>query len=504
MRHAHVQLFLSLIGLALIILGILVFWLPEVDQPTLTAPLVCLSTIFAIFWCVPLARSHIDGRIDWFHPAILFMLIYVVYFIFPGVWLWLYHNYHSIWVNIGNRPAFTVNSVFVLGVVSILFFGLGSQTKPIMSRKPIVDWSNQGYQIRWKEMRYLILVFLVIGGVFKYYHFTLFGSLTTDIFRYLSPSVRNSSGIYLSQFFIMLESMLDWAALLAVFYYIVRYKKTEKTNGWPLVFLIVVTVFLVDYVLSAKRSGVIPLILLPLIWYHYIIRRLSIGRAGVFFLAGIFLIAGLLMARIALPLLVQNLAPTEYIGKNASGILAFYVDSGELSTFDLIAASVVQRDELLKQIGGPIWGFLKYSFSTLIIFIPRAIWPDKPIYEDLSHVYYRFLIGSNPGIGFAPTLWGTSFLLFHLVGLVVGMYVLGWLFKSAYSIFQPQRSSPFDVFLYSIFYWMAFQFVRFGTTGFVIVMFVQSMFIGVLAVFLLYRKRRAVAIRFMQGNKANE
>jgi len=200
------------------------------------------------------------------------------------------------------------------------------------------------------------------------------------------------------------------------------------------------------------------------------------------------------MARAILPLLAQNLIPTDYIGKSPSEIFAFYVDNGEWATFDMIAASVVQRDELLKQAGGSILGLLKYSFSTLIVFIPRALWPGKPGYEDLSQVYYRVLIGGRAGVGFSPTVWGTSFLFFHLPGLVIGMYVLGWLFRSIYSVFQLQKCRPIDVFLYSIFYWMAFQFVRFGTTGFVILMFVNSMLVGVLAVFLLWSKKRTLIV----------
>ncbi len=295
----------------------------------------------------------------------------------------------------------------------------------------------------------------------------------------------------------MLESMLDWAALLAIFYYIVRYKETGKKSGWWLLLFLVVLIALVDYVVSAKRSGIIPLFLFPMIWYHYIIKRLTISRAGVYFLAGMLLIAGLLMVRIVLPLLAQNLAPGDYIGKNTPEILAFYIDSGELATFDLIAASVVKRGELLKQVGGPILGFLKYSFSTLIVFIPRAIWPGKPSYEDLSHVYYRVLIGSDTGIGFAPTIWGSSFLFFHIAGLLIGMYVLGWLFKSVYALFRLQNGRYIDVFLYSIFYWLAFHFIRFGTTGFVLLLFIQSMAVGVLAMFLVWRKRRRAGFRFI-------
>ena len=49
-------------------------------------------------------------------------------------------------------------------------------------------------------------------------------------------------------------------------------------------------------------------------------------------------------------------------------------------------------------------------------------------------------------------------------------------------------SSSLDVFLYSIFYWMAFHFLRFGTTGFVLILFVQSMAVGVIAILLIWRK----------------
>jgi hypothetical protein len=111
------------------------------------------------------------------------------------------------------------------------------------------------------------------------------------------------------------------------FYYAAR---NRKTNGWLLVLAILITIVIVDYVISAKRSGVIPLFLLPLIWYHYMIRRLSIGRAGILFVLAIFSIAGLLMARIALPLVSRNLAPTAYIGEESSEMLVFYINTGEV------------------------------------------------------------------------------------------------------------------------------------------------------------------------------
>ena len=493
--HAHTLLITLFLGIALLALVPLILLLPEVDQPALTAPFVCLSIMFTFFLCVLLARNRLDGKVDWFHPSILLMLVYLTYIMFSGVWLWLYHDYDSIWVDFGRQPAFIVNTVFSLGVVSIASFGMGMSFRLTFPGKAIRELFYQNTQFDKKEMRSLILLFLVIGGAFKLYHLSLFGSQITDIFRYLSPSASRDLGISISQAIVMFESMLDWAVLLAVFYYIVRYKETGKTNGGWLILLLVLIISTIDYVVSGKRSAIMPFLLLPLIWYHYLIKRLTMVSAGIYFLVAMLAIIGLLMARIVLPLLEQNLAPMDYIGGNLSEMVAFYIDTGEWSSFDMVAASVVRHDELLEQAGGSILGFLKYSFRTMIIFVPRAIWSGKPDYEDLSHVYYRVLIGPEEGIGIAPTIWGASYLFFNLVGLAIGMYVLGWLFKSVYGMFQPNKGRPLDVFLYSIFYWMAFQFLRFGTMGFVTIIFVQSMFIGVLALLFLGRRRyKMVAI----------
>ncbi len=478
-----------LMGMAFLVLGLLVFLLPEADQPALTAPLVITSVIFSLFWCVPVARDRANGKVDWFHPSILYLIVYFSYFIFSGILLWVFHGYNSIWVNLGHRPAFIVNTVFCLGLLATFSFGLGMRLKPLWPGRTILELFNHSSLLNWKRLRYLIFAFLVIGAAFKYYHLSLLGPLTVNILRYLSPSANRGLGISVSQFYIMLESMLDWAALLVVFYFIVRYKQTRRINGWWQILLLMIFVAFFSYIVSAKRSGILPLFLLPLIWYHYILKRLTIGRAGIYFLIGMSLVIGLLMARIVLPLLAQNLILTDYIGSNRSEIAAFYADSGEWATFDMITASVLHRDNLLAEIGNPIAGFFNYSFNTLIVFIPRAIWPDKPLYEDISHIYYRVFIDQYGSSGFSPTIWGTSFLFFHILGLVPGMFVLGWLLKSAYAIFQLQNGRPIGVFYYSIFYWMAFQFMRFGTTGFTLLFFLQSMAAGVLALFFVLRQK---------------
>lgn len=476
-------------GFATFIIIIFVLLFPEESQASLTTPIVIFSIIFTISWCVPLAYNSSEKRIDIFHPSILFVLIYFFIFIGSGVWLWLFHDYHSIWVSLGDKPASIVNFVFVFGIISVFSFGLGMRVKTARSGQSFIRKSTTTLLYKKGDFLTLIFVFMVIGGGARLYHLSLFGSLSTDLLRYLSPSASRALGINISQFIVILESMLDWSALLAIFYFVLRYKETGKVDKFCVLLIFIVAIALTNFMVSAKRSGVIPFFLFTFIWYHYLVKRISPYRAAVLFSAGMIIIFGLLMGRIVLPLLTQDLVASDYVGTNLVEVLTFYMDTGEWATFDMIAGSVSHREELLASVGGPIWGFIKYSFSTIVIIIPRAIWPGKPVYEDLSHVYYQELIGKGAGIGFVPTIWGSTYLLFDLLGLIVVSFVLGWLFKLIYRFMHPTKGAPFDIFLYSIAYWMMFHFLRFGSLGFVIIMFFQSMFVGTFAAIYIWRRR---------------
>jgi len=491
----RVELPLSVMSAAgMLLIYLLVLILPESDQSALTGALVVCSVIFTCSWCLPAARNKFDGRIDWLHPAVLVVLVYFAYFIFPGVWLWLVHDYDTTWVFIGSNKAYLVNTAFILGAISMLAFGLGCRSRfPF----PGAKLNNNFYQadaLRFKEARYVIIFLLTVGLLAKLYHLSLFGPLSLDLLRYLSPTARRETGISLSQFILLLESMLDWALLLAIFFFLMRYLQSRATRKY-LIFLaaFAICVVLLDYLVSAKRSGVILLLILPFIWYSYLAKRLTLAKALVWLSVGGGLIGLLLIVRIALPLMSNNLVASDYIGEDIGGVLQFYFNQPEWASFEMMLASINQREELLENAGGTVFGFLQYTFGTLIAFVPRVIWPGKPEYEDLSHVYFQTIFGVDLGVGIAPTIWGATYMLFHVPGLAIGMYILGWMFKGVYGLLRPYEGRPFDVFFYGIFFWISFQFLRFGTASFVFLYFIQAILVGVIVALFLARK--------VQGNK---
>ena len=328
-------LFLSIVIAVLsIVISVLVFLLPNYIQPELTALIVCLAVISPFTVCIPLAFNRFEGNIDWFHPSILVLLVYFVYLIIPGIWIWLYHDYQTIWVNLGSNYINTFNSVFVIGIVSIYSFGFGMRAKPILLSKNHRKKKSRRWLLKWKYFPVIFLFFLLIGSLSKYYHLSLLGPFTIDIFQYLSPSAKRGLGINISQLNLVLESMLDWAALLSIFYLIINYKINRKKKWWFLVLLFTLIVSVLDYIVFAKRSVIIPFVLLPMIWYHYSVKRFSVNRFGVAILSILVISALFLMARILVPMLVQNLSPTDVVGKTPLEISSYYLDSPEFASFE--------------------------------------------------------------------------------------------------------------------------------------------------------------------------
>ena len=472
----------------------------SLDQLTHTLILMTLVIVVSINFIQ--SRSLSNNKIDVFHPQILFSLFYLMYFLLPAILNWGLLDNESKWIKIDAYQLGDItNELLIIGLLSLIAYSIGFSTRLKLSGGFLKNYLFDPSAVRLKEMRVAIIVLIAIGLAFKLYHMYQMGGLSFDILRYLSPGRRKELNVGLSQLSVILGSMLSWGALFALFYHmLLRFGTNDSKIRLMLVSVVVVSVLVVIYVTTGKRTSIMPLLLIPLIWRHYLVSRISVLQAAILFIVSITLIITLLFARVVLPLLAEGEQPSDFIGSEVSEVSKHYVTSGELATFDMILASRVYKNELLNEMGGSFDSAMRYTFSGFLILIPRLIWPDKPGYEDPGHVYYHFLTGSNEPIGFAVTFWGTCLLFFDVFGMVVCMYLFGWLNRIVYQNLEPWKMQAYNVFFYGVFYWMVFQFLRFGTLGFTFVYFIQSMFVGVLVA--LFLARRNVFVRDI--DKSNE
>lgn len=235
-----------------------------------------------------------------------------------------------------------------------------------------------------------------------------------------------------------------------------------------------------------------PFLLFPLLWYHYCIRRIRLMQAVFYIGIGAVLMVLLLFARTVGPHVIATgqLLTTETADVFLTP-LEFLLNSPELAVFDMTMLTVQDRESLLHVIGGPLWGGLQYNLLTLAYLVPRFLWPGKPVFTDLGHVYYQFAVGGRDDVGFGVGIVGGLYLFGGFFGVLLGMFLIGVLFRWIYETLQPWSRAPRSVFLYAVLFWMAFQFLRFGTLGFTLLFFIQFQLVGVVIAFLLFERERS-------------
>jgi len=393
------------------------------------------------------------------------------------------NDYSSPWVDFGFNNISLVNQAFIIASTGCLFFGLGLRTpinKKRFYRKKISFYNHKIF--RYQDFKLVTVILFVAGLFFTLYHLNLYLSTGDNILLFLSPTGRRDSDVGVSQLILLLGYGLIWSS---IFFTIQMFHDKRKLLKFLLIFVSIILIYLV----SAKRSTVIPIFLIPLIYFHYSIGWIKISKAIRYFLVGIFLIISTIYVRILLPTLVRGRNPDETIGSDFAEIGLTYLGSGEFMTFDMFLLSIREASALNDFVGGQMYGFFYYSFATIASVIPSAIWPTKPDFHDLGQKYYQFIENDNESIGYAVTVFGSGYQFFNILGITIGFFLIGWFSKFIYYSLKPYEGFKSNVIIYGIFFWMLFQFLRFGTMGFTLLLFIQTMLIGLLAVLFVSRNK---------------
>jgi hypothetical protein len=85
-------------------------------------------------------------------------------------------------------------------------------------------------------------------------------------------------------------------------------------------------------------------------------------------------------------------------------------------------------------------------------FIPRALWPDKPLNlgKEVADLFYDQAMGRTGTSGVPPSLIAELFWSFHLPGVVLGMMAFGVFARSAYEYLLRSPTNPWTVALYGV------------------------------------------------------
>lgn len=227
-----------------------------------------------------------------------------------------------------------------------------------------------------------------------------------------------------------LFSLLSRASALSSIGLLIYYQRLHPTiiGHFSLSMLLVLT--------YGRRAFALTLVLMFIIAYHYSIRKLRIYQLipiglGLFSIAGI--VQGLRTGELNnLFTYLLNL-PTDLFVELAD-------DLGRgFDNFVLLLWGMPER-----------WGhqfgttFLRVPFN----FVPRAFWAEKPsltVGGDFADIFFEARSGGVP-----PGFLALQYLNFHVIGIVLGMFLYGACFRSFYEYLKKAIDNPAIILLYAV------------------------------------------------------
>jgi hypothetical protein len=457
------------------------------DARTLALLLIALP--LPIWCCIRRDGGEGAARIDLFQPGSVLACLFYFYFVVPAFHVWYDLDYQSAWLDPTWPPAPLFQFTLLLCLLSLVAFGFGYRLTLPRARPRAISAVSERLRTEWPLSGTLAAVaLLVIGVPFRLYHLALFGGLNRDVLRFLSPTYQAESGITVGGVVTFLESFFDWGALLLA----LRALITGKQRLLSLVVL--GAAFMLAYLESGKRSAILPFLLFPAVWLHYLKRRITLGKGLLYLGVATVLMTILLFMRSIGPLLaIRGITPADVPTDITAAPARFYLNSPELAVFDMTVLAVADREPLLREIGGVFRGGLEYNLAPAAYIIPRVLWPGKPAFQDLGQVFFQHAVGGREDVGFSVGIVGGLYLFGGVVGVLFGMVAVGVVFRLAYEWLRPWSGDLRRVFLYGIALWMAFHFLRFGTLGSPIMYFWQFELPGVIAALVALKVRPSTA-----------
>ena len=208
----------------------------------------------------------------------------------------------------------------------------------------------------------------------------------------------------------------------------------------------VLALYALTSTLGGARGILVATAMLPLMYFHYHVRKFSLLTVGLMGIAGVLVINVLSIARVSSNPEEMIAAVTEQIGVEGYGFLGVS-GSGELKTSANLVRLIVGIDtgEDGYRAGEVLW-------SNIASTVPRTFWPERPPTgsELFAEVFYPGSLQS--GAGYASFLFQDPYWDFSFAGVFAFGFALAWTMRKLYASLLVRNSSPFWTLVYAIVY----------------------------------------------------
>jgi oligosaccharide repeat unit polymerase len=391
------------------------------------ADYVLIAIAFALFVAFPLLHRWQKHPRDFSEPIYLLIATFLLQYCFRAI-----EGLLGFDLFLGPPPwdAETLHSwrlvwVYLVAAYWLFFIGYHSRLGVNTARAlpPLPEWDVR----RWKLP---VAVLLLISSVAYLWLIELSGGLHEFLLEKSSALVTGGTG------YASFLSGLDVLACLIAYVSLGR-------KSW--VFRLLAAFVLLKGLSSGARSAILAPVLTFLIAWHYLDRErwpLTPKKALVVILAILTVFPILLTWRAS----VEELVEDPFRNYKDTAVLYFSTIGSHYQSFAPFVTTVRDTPQLME------WQLGRTYLTTLVQWIPRQLWPDKPdsfAIEFTDTFFGRFFVKNRTVI--SPTLIGEAYINFHVLGLALVSFFGGVLWRTVYSyLIVRHRASRAGVFVYAM------------------------------------------------------
>jgi len=385
--------------------------------------------IFILFsLCIaPLISKRKDEEFDVFNTRVFIPLVYFLYF---GAGYYFYNFRVNNFSEDIRMSESSVQTGLLLAIIGIVFFYIGYSLIYKIKKR---DKNERDILAGWKQKK--ILSFTVISLFF----FTAANALLWLSIRGIPlfiPEYYTESRTEImagkGYFYFIVLAVVPVSLLITALYWRTQGILQAKTSVvLKLLVLAMSSVALLTLLFNVERGLFVVFLVFIFINYHYLKRRLNIKKLAVLFLVMI------LLAALGGYLRSQQWSENEWV-------FAYVFLKEMLPEFD-------NYIQVIENVPDPLP--LQFGRTIIPLFtnpIPRFLLPDKDNFKTAGIIFKEFFGHTWIRVGERVTLVGELFMNFHIVGVILGMFLFGAVAAFVQRTLCPSDKNPVKVLLYSL------------------------------------------------------
>jgi hypothetical protein len=443
----------SSLGLAIVCLvAAILFLILMIAAPGSSVTTAFLSILFGVIVLLVLIIGARSGQTDYFEIIYAISFLYLLNFCIRG--LALAFNPHDI--NPSVKEFLTIDKALLYGIIGYLSFILGYSLYAKKRKGRLILFSKGLFNDNWFSRMAVkrILFIYCLGIIFRLvWIITSLGSL---------PSEPSGASLFSNLFLVL--SYLSTIGFILFSLLFLRQDKFYRNILFIVVWLLMLIVETASGIIFGMRGQVVTaLFIVPLFCYNYSRKRVSLSRIAIYLILLLIIFLILIMPLTSIFRESRLLYFKGSIGEYLNEVRASSLSSRASKNVGERLSELSRREIVLENFSivlertpeGFPYQYGNTFISSLLNLVPGFIFSGKEAYSLDRYFSVEFAGWEQTSKGSTGiTNIGELYVNFGFFGIIIGMFILGFLYKFVYELFIGSNKviGDLEIMVYFLFF----------------------------------------------------